>query len=221
MARCLQLLLEKERRNIARELHDELAQGITAVRALAGAIVQRSEGASAVEKPANSIIEVTGELQEGIRKILQNLRSTATQEVNPSISLQTFLSLWHERNPHLPLSVDLEKELPLVSSQLNNTLLRILQEGLTNTLRHAEATQVAVTFRRQEECLELSITDDGRGFKQATSTQAGCGLGLLGIRERIDEFAGALELSSPPSGGCRLLARLPLIQHPSTQEMTA
>ena len=221
MARCLELLLEKERRNIARELHDELAQGITAVRALAGAIAQRSDDHLAVQLPAKSIIDVTGELQEGVRKILQHLRSTATKEVNPAIPLQTFLSLWHERNPHLSLAVDLEAGLPLVSDKINNTLLRILQEGLTNTLRHAAATKISVAFRHQDGWLELSVTDDGCGLEQGASAQAGCGLGLLGIRERMDELGGCVELVKPVSGGCRLQARLPLAQYQCNQEMTS
>jgi two-component system sensor histidine kinase UhpB len=78
VAEQMQARLQAERQSIARELHDELAQGITAVRALAGAIVQRAPDVPALHIPAQSIVAVTGEMQDGVRNILQRLRPAAS-----------------------------------------------------------------------------------------------------------------------------------------------
>lgn len=209
VARCLQASLAAERRSIARELHDELAQGITAVRALAGAIVQRSADLPAVQAPATSIIGVTGELQDGVRKVLQQLRSTAGEGVNPATTLRPFLDCWAQRQPQIGLAINIAGDLPVVAEAVAAALLRVTQEALTNILRHAAASRVSVSLSSTGGWLELCITDDGCGLHAGPSAQAGCGFGLAGMRERLVELGGCLELTTPAGNGCHLSARLP------------
>ncbi|MBK7415759.1 MAG: HAMP domain-containing protein [Dechloromonas sp.] len=210
VARCLQSRLEAERRSIARELHDELAQGITAVRALAGAIVQRSTDQPALQAPANSIIGVTGEMQDGVRNILKSLRSTAKNDQKISTTLRTFLESWEQRQPQINLTVALADPLSAIPETQAATLLRVTQEALTNILRHAAARHVSVSLRQIGVWLELTICDDGCGLDGAPSVQAGCGFGLSGMRERLADFGGSLTFQTPAGGGCQLCARLPV-----------
>ena len=213
VARCLQSRLEAERRSIARELHDELAQGITAVRALAGAIVQRSADQPALLAPANSIIGVTGEMQDGVRNILKSLRSTAKNDQKISTTLRTFLESWAQRQPQINLTVALADPLSAIPETQAATLLRVTQEALTNILRHAAARHVSVSLRQIGVWLELTICDDGCGLDGAPSVQAGCGFGLSGMRERLADFGGSLTFQTPAGGGCQLCARLPAAHH--------
>ena len=213
VARCLQSRLEAERRSIARELHDELAQGITAVRALAGAIVQRSTDQPALQAPANSIIGVTGEMQDGVRNILKSLRSTAKNDQKITATLRSFLESWAQRQPQINLTVALADPLSAIPETQAATLLRVTQEALTNILRHAAARHVSVSLRQIGVWLELTICDDGCGLDGAPSVQAGCGFGLSGMRERLADFGGSLTFQTPAGGGCQLCARLPAAHH--------
>lgn len=219
VARCLQIRLEAERRNIARELHDELAQGITAVRALAGAIVQRSADQPALQAPANSIIGVTGEMQDGVRNILKSLRSTAKNEQKISATLRPFLESWAQRQPQITLTMVLDDELFALPETQTLALLRVTQEALTNILRHAAARHVSISLSQIGDWLELNICDDGCGLHGAPSAQAGCGFGLTGMRERLADFGGSLVFSSPVGGGCQLSARLPAAHHATCLEL--
>lgn len=213
VARCLQSRLEAERRSIARELHDELAQGITAVRALAGAIVQRSGEQPALQLAANSIISVTGEMQDGVRNILKSLRSTAKSDQKISATLRPFLESWAQRQPQITLTMVFDDELFALPETQTSALLRVTQEALTNILRHAAARHVSVNLNLVGDWLVLTICDDGCGLHGAASAQAGCGFGLTGMRERLADFGGSLALSTSAGGGCQLSARLPTAHH--------
>ena len=199
LASQLQAHLEAERRSIAQELHDELAQGITAVRALAGAIVQRSS--LPVQEHAQSIISVTDQIQEGIRRILQRLRPLDSTSLNEA--LQRYLALWRQRYPEVTLQLELDTEAIQVSDAL--AVLRIIQEGLTNVVRHAAATQVLLSLHHQDSSLELKLSDNGRGLGTGFEE----GYGLTGMRERVAALEGELLISCPTEGGFCLRVRLP------------
>jgi two-component system, NarL family, sensor histidine kinase UhpB len=217
VARRMQAGLEEERRVIARELHDELAQGITAVRALAGAIVQRTTDESSLHIPARSIVAVTGEMQDGVRRILYRLRPATTTGL--AETLGRMLANWGEQHPAVKAIGRLEiGDLP-VADAVAATVIRIVQEGLTNVARHAGASQVELAITRDLGWLQLNLTDNGQGRSQRSS-QAGCGLGLTGMAERIAALGGHLQLESPPDGGFRIYARLPeTIPHPLPEEL--
>ena len=214
LARLLQERLEAERRSIAQELHDELAQGITAVRALAGAIVQRSTEQAALHGHAQSIIAVTNQIQEGIHHILQRLRPLGYNAATDlDHALQHYLELWQQHYPDLTLHVDLRTGTIQVGDELALAVLRIIQEGLTNVVRHAAAAQVQLTLHTLQqadgEWLELTLADNGRGLSGKTSGNAGCGFGLTGMRERVAALHGELSIVSMAGGGVCLRARLP------------
>ena len=201
--------LDAARQELARELHDELAQGITAVRALAGAIVQRNEHGSGTRTAAEAIIETSGEMQDGVHRILQQLRSVQGEEADVVCALRDYLSTWSRRHPQIAVDVVLPAGLPALPANLCGAVLRFVQEGLTNVLRHAAAGHVAVALEARAGQLEIRVEDDGRG-PAAPSSQAGSGFGLRGLGERLHAVGGVLKLAAVPGGGCRLAASLPL-----------
>ncbi|KIF80484.1 hypothetical protein TSA66_06090 [Noviherbaspirillum autotrophicum] len=213
-AERLQTKIEDERRGIARELHDELAQGITAVRALAGAIAQRSADQPALHGPAQSIIAVTGQMQDGVRTILRRLRPLqGGPGAGADDTLRRYLQVWQQHYPDITLGMTLAAgPLPLCDDALQ-AIMRITQEGLTNVARHAAATRVEVTLRRlgagDDAWLELILADNGRGLG-VPSPAAGCGFGLAGMRERVLALAGELQFDTAAGSGTRLCVRLPL-----------
>ena len=211
LSRQLQTRLEAERLSIAQELHDELAQGITAVRALAGSIVQRTTELPTLQGHAQSVIEVTNQIQEGIRRILQRLRPLGSDSTSLNQALTRYLMLWRQQYPEIVLQVDLCTDTLQVSDELALAVLRITQEGLTNVVRHAAATQVKLTLHYIHEVdskwLNLTLADNGRGFIEEKGKSSG--FGLTGMRERVAALYGELSISNILSGGAFLQARLP------------
>lgn len=203
----LQARLDEERRAIARELHDELAQGITAVRALAGAIVQRSAEQPALHAPAQGIVAVTGEMQEGVRGILHRLRPPASGSL--AARLERSLLAWQLQHEDIELRSSVAPGDGALGDVVEQTVLRIVQEGLTNVARHAGASRVELDIRRQGDLLQISLRDNGCG-RGSRSAQAGSGLGLTGMAERIALLGGQLNLNNRAAGGFALEACLPL-----------
>lgn len=216
----LQGRLEEERRDIARELHDELAQGITAVRALAGAIVQRSDEVPGIGMPARCIVTTTGEMQEGVRNILLRLRPPAVHGVPLATLLDSLCARWREQHPDIALVGQFEQVTGHLGEALQQGVLRIVQEGLTNVVRHAQASRVDLILTQDELALHLSLSDNGRGRQVGglPSLNAGCGIGLSGVAERVAGLGGELIIDTPAAGGFGLRVRLPLAK--SLEEKT-
>lgn len=216
--RTLQARLEAERQSIARELHDELAQGITAVRAIAGAIQQRSTDQPGIHSHAQAILAMTSHMQDGVRDILQRLRPLR-ENPHPPISngllttLEQHCRHWARLYPQIELQFthDPISREPLPG--ISHTALRLLQECLTNVARHAHARQVSVHVALQDDELQLSVGDDGCGLPDDFARHPrGAHFGLTGMQERVHALAGRLYLERAPAGGLLVRACLPL--HP-------
>jgi len=203
----LQGRLEAERGSIARELHDELAQGITAVRALAGAIAQRTTEQPALHSHAQSIVAVTGEMQNGVRGILHRLRPPPSHGL--AATLQRMLAAWQLQHEEITLSHHLILGEQSVSDKVAQATVRIVQEGLTNIVRHAQASQVELRITHDAGELQISLADNGLGATGQPSPQAGSGLGLSGMAERVALLGGQLSIDHRRNQGFCLLARLP------------
>lgn len=208
LTRAVQAHLESERRSIARELHDELAQGITAVRALAGAIAQRTDGQPALHGHAQSIVAVTGQMQDGVRTILHRLRPPLA---GLSLQLTAFLEGWQRHHPDLALHADLAVDALPPGDELALAVLRIVQESLTNVVRHARARTVRVRVHYLAAAGELlvEVEDDGCGLRAAEAATRGSGFGQAGIRERVGLLGGRLEIVGGSGGGTCVRACLP------------
>ncbi|ENO87220.1 HAMP domain-containing sensor histidine kinase [Thauera linaloolentis] len=209
-ARAVQDRLEAERRLIARELHDELSQGITAVRAIAGAIQQRSTEQPGIHGNAQVILAMTGQMQDGIRTILQRLRQPAPEAPGTAGALvEDACRQWSRLYPQIALDCRIAAGAPTLANEQTHALQRLLQESLTNVARHAQASAVSVALAWNAQTVTLSITDNGLGLR-ADAADPRPRYGLLGMQERVRALGGTLRLERPADGGCRVEASLPL-----------
>lgn len=216
VAQAITQRLEADRCAIARELHDELGQSITAVAALAGAILQRSASSPEISHSAQVIREVASRMHGDVRALLTRLRPPLhDRRQTLDDAIRGYLAAWHQRHPDIELATELFAGPHPLPDDITLATLRVVQESCTNIARHAEAGRVRVRLLRDEGALLLEITDNGRGIQPAAGQP---GFGLTGMRERIDALAGSLDISSPSCGGTRIRARLPL---PSSTAATA
>lgn len=209
VARTVTDRLEADRLAIARELHDELGQSITAVAALAGAIVQRCADNPAVSQSAEVIRDVASRMHDDVRALLTRLRPPAPghDEETLADAVRSYLAAWQSRHPDIELSSELFAGPYPLPDDITLTALRVVQESCTNIVRHAQARHARVRLLREADGLLVEISDDGRGIEPAPGQ---AGFGLTGMRERVAAVAGQLDISSPHGGGTRIRARLPL-----------
>jgi len=195
---------ESERRDIARDLHDEMGPFLFAIRAGVGALRRRGQGAGVAEDCAR-LDEQIAALQGVNRRILARLRPVALEEMGLAGALDTLVRGWREANPHATITLavadcPLDEKTALVA-------YRIAQEGLTNAFRHAEARCVSIDVRPAgARELRVRVDDDGAGLKRDWRQ----GLGLRGMSERIAALGGRLTFKSGEPKGAILEASLPL-----------
>jgi two-component system sensor histidine kinase UhpB len=200
---------EEERARLARELHDEIGQCVTAIHADAVAI--RNRGGAPVRESADAIVEATGRIKDMVRSILRRLRPGALEGLGLGAALRELVGGFRQRNPQLSCALRLAEAAAEVQGETGIALYRTVQECLTNVSRHADARAVEVelglsTGADGQELLECSVRDDGRGFDE----RAGAGFGLLGIRERVKALGGSCLIEGRPGRGSCVTVRLPL-----------
>jgi PAS domain S-box-containing protein len=204
---------EEERRNLARELHDELGQSLNAIKVDAVTIRDRSENVAEVQRSARAIIEVSGQVYDVVRSLMQRLRPVALDELGLRSAVEYGVQQWQRRHPEVRCSFEAQGELDDLSEQLNITLYRLAQECLTNVAKHAQATRVEISLARVaggEHAggeVRFSFEDNGRGFDPGLRRQ---GLGLVGLRERVEALGGHFDLQSAPGQGVRVRASIPV-----------
>lgn len=202
---------EDERRQLARELHDELGQHLNAIKLDAVSIRNWSAGQSSeVHGAARAIVQVTDHVQGIIRDMLHRLRPVGLDELGLSAALEHLAQLWRARNPQTQAVLRIEGNVDGLGERENITIYRIAQEGLTNVVKHARATQVQIDLARDARGVALSMTDDGNG---ATGWNTAAGLGLVGMRERVEALGGQFEIASSAGQGFRLRALIPVAEH--------
>ena len=202
---------EEERRNMSRELHDELGQWLTAIQAEAQAINSMAGSALTIQASAHAISQSASAMHEVIHRMVHNLRPSLLDALGLVDSLRELEKQWCQ--PRLGIACDfvLASDLGDLSDDLKITLFRLVQEALNNIASHAQASQVAVQLRmgkgKTADVILLSIEDDGTGFDPAQPTK---GTGLLGMRERTIAAGGEFDLVSKPGQGVHIIIKLPL-----------
>jgi two-component system sensor histidine kinase UhpB len=185
---------ESERLRIARELHDEVGQTLTAVALLA----EHEARASSV--PAPALLEIAQTVHhslDDVRRIARELRPEALDDLGLVDALIS-LCLRMERQGAMQVVRELEGSLPPLSAEVELVIYRVAQEALTNAFRHARASRVSVGLRHEAGSVVLSVRDDGRGLSATMPAQA---TGLAGMRERAILIAAKLEVDSAAEGG--------------------
>jgi len=201
-------ILEEQVQRIARELHDDAGQLLASVH-LALHEVGRDLAPSARQR-LKDVRGLLDRIEEQLRRISHELRPLILDDLGLVPAIQ-FLGDGVSRRAGIAVIVNgaTEERLPPV---VETTLYRIVQEALNNAARHARATRVTVTLQREDGQVRCSIRDDGIGLPRGTdgTPQAGRGLGLIGIRERIAPLSGTLKIQSGERKGTELLVTIPL-----------
>jgi signal transduction histidine kinase len=201
-------LQDDERRELARELHDELGPLLFAIRANATALAESADdGHVEPGSPVHGILQAGEALQQANRRILEGLSPLYVGELGLEQSLRTLLRNAQSQAPHLELTARIDARLNRIDGLLSQTAYRVIQEGVTNVLRHAEATHVEVDAGIDGKDVAIAIADDGVGL----APEQAFGRGLTGMHERVRALNGTFEVVRE-HGRTLVRCRLPIEQ---------
>jgi PAS domain S-box-containing protein len=213
LSRRLFQIQEDERRHLARELHDQLGQALTAAKIDLQAA--RLEERAIVRRLDDSIAIIERLLQQ-VRQLSLELRPPLLDDLGLVPALRWYLDQQAQR-ADLRVEFFADPALERIDAAIETACFRVAQEALTNVVRHARARTVSVELDRTPEVLHLVVRDDGIGFDVATAQQ-GASLGLLGMRERVALVGGELDCKSAPGRGTEVHAFFPVRFRPGAQE---
>lgn len=207
---------EEERQRISRELHDDLGQALT-THLLALRTLQEDLTSPATELFGHlqALYDQTYEILGKIRRLAKDLRPPVLDTLGLKLAMQTYCTEFTRRT-NLPVVFETDPSLPVLPDVYNITLYRVLQEALTNILKHAEASQVWVDLSVEDNLITLTVQDDGHGFITGESPLNG--IGLAGLQERLTVAGGKLNISSTPKRGTILSAQFPLSDDHKAQQ---
>ena len=198
-----------ERARIARELHDVVGHSVSVMTVQASAVRRLLEPDQENVREALVVVEQTG--REALAEMRRMVGVLRHPEEAPALAPQPSLEqieklVQHTREAGLPVELRIEGEPVQLAAGIDLTAYRLVQEGLTNAIKHARAQRAEVLVRYEAGHVELTVSDDGRGGGDGD----GGGHGLVGMRERVTVYGGKLEAGPSPEGGFRLRARLPI-----------
>ncbi len=204
---------EYERKAIARDLHDDLSQHLTALR-LDASLLARSQAPEEVRQRASSLTDAINELQARVRDLIARLRPVALDELGLCAALEHFVSLWQKRSPDCILRLESDPRMDSLGEASALTAYRVVQEGVVNALRHARARRIIVRARvltraDGSETAAIVVEDDGKGCGPDGPVP---GYGLRGMRERLQASHGELLFHANSPAGLILEAQLPLTE---------
>ena len=201
---------EDERRRIARNLHDDLGQLLLVLK-LEVTLLQRQCETPQAQGSITSIATRVEETIEAVRRIVDDLHPTALEDLGLNCALQALARRATERLG-IEVTLHCDEDDPPVSDRLATALYRCAQEALTNAIRHAQATDIAIELFCDDGQVRLTVQDNGQGLPRGDHTPAtdGGGHGLRGLRERLEAFDGMLWLEDAPGAGARLRVRVPV-----------
>ncbi len=210
LTRWIDQHVEEERRLIARELHDELGQSVTAMRSLALSIAQRTAGVDAEsERAARVVAEESSRLYDAMHGMIPRLAPLVLDSFGLAEALADLVERTRRSQPGLQVDVDVQLGETRLAAEAALTLFRAAQEGLTNAIRHGQAGQVRLRVSGEGGAVRLSVTDDGRGLSPEGVPRSGH-YGLRWLDERVQRLGGRLQVVPAMPRGVALEVRLPL-----------
>ncbi len=214
LTRRLIEIRHEERRALARELHDEFGQNLSAILAFANTIEMasaRENRDDAIAQDARMISQATHQLMASLRDALKRLRNPLPEELGLEASLVNLVESWRSQSATQPtIQLDLRGDFTDISGPAANTAYRVAQECLTNALRHGAAREISLRVERragEDDALLIRVEDDGGG--DAARVAQSAGFGLTGIRERVAAAGGSLSIL-PANRGLSIAATIPL-----------
>ena len=211
-------LQDEERADLARDLHDEIGPHLFAVNVDAQVIggLAGSDRADDIRNHVKSIQAGVGHMQRLVREILSRLRPTRATELGLNAALADLAAFWQARRPDMAIELEVPKAEKGLTETLKDVIYRVVQEGLANAVRHADARRVEVSVRLARGEAVVRVKDDGAGVAAASDTAPGVavgGLGLIGMRERVrapPACWSSIRGGANGDGGWEVTARLPL-----------
>ncbi|MEQ1694288.1 MAG: ATP-binding protein [Hyphomicrobiaceae bacterium] len=204
-------LEDHERRELARELHDEFGPYLFAVRAnltslMTDAAADPSAAAVARAKKCSAALEQISALQQLNRRVLQRLRPPALDELGLDGALRGLIANWRENNPEMGINLVNGIAALGLDQTTELTVYRVVQEGLTNVFRHAHASHVSIAIHAASvDRIVVRVSDNGTGLAGGVRP----GFGLSGMRDRVRALGGVISMTNNPTGGFTLSVELP------------
>jgi signal transduction histidine kinase len=196
---------EQERRRWARELHDETLQGLAGFQVLLSSALRRSDSAS-LEGAVRMAVEQIGTEIEKLRMLITELRPAALDELGLQPAIESLASrVAAVEGLEVETEVSLGAEDERLSPELETAVYRLVQEALTNVVKHAHASRVAIEIVAHDGHVDVGVRDDGNGFDPALPRE---GFGITGMRERVGLADGSLTITSSPGEGTLVTALL-------------
>jgi two-component system sensor histidine kinase UhpB len=206
--KLLHARIEEERAALALELHDELGQSLTAIRSIAKSLMQHPNVAgSPIEQHAKMLFDTAGMTSDAMHRMIPRLRPIKLEGMGLVDAVRDLLTQSQQNNPNLRLDLAVSGELSAMDDELELTAYRIVQEAVTNIIRHAQASRAHVTIEVREERLHLSIADNGIG---AQTLKRDGHYGVRGMQERAESHGGMIEFIPSNEGGLEVQAIFPL-----------
>ena len=207
----LVLAQEDERQRIARELHDQLGQQLTALRLTLELLKAQAVEGTELRVQVETLEELARQLDQDVAFRVWELRPTVLEDLGLRAALTNYVSNWSKHfgipaRLHTRPSTD-----ERLTSEIETMLYRLAQEALNNVAKHARAGHVDVVLERGSEYVSVIIEDDGVGFDPADPQTAGDGLGLIGMRERAAMVGADLQIESTPGRGTTVIVRTPVV----------
>jgi signal transduction histidine kinase len=201
---------EDERRRIAREMHDQFGEQLTALGLRIRALKESCAGASELEARVEALEQVAQQLDRDVDHLVWELRPTALDDLGLRAALANYIQDWSMR---VGISAELHTAgltTDRLASEIETTLYRIAQEALNNIAKHAHASHVEIILERRGDQVTLIVEDDGVGFDPGGTDADRRGFGLLGMQERAALVGATLEIESAPGEGTTIFVRMPV-----------
>lgn len=215
LTHVIQKHIEDERRSLARELHDELGQYVTAIKTFAVAIANKTKpseqaaGMPDVEGHARIIVSAANQIYDGMHNIIRQLRPGSLDNLGLAETLKDVVSSYQMQNPHIKINLQLKGDLHGLGETVSINLYRIVQESINNALKYAEATSIDVKLTKfKTDNLQLDVVDNGIGMEVESVDQTSH-FGILGMRERAQALHGSFKIVSVKGKGTAIHVKIP------------
>ena len=210
LSRHLIRVAEEEKAKLARELHDTLGSSLTAISMDLNWVVKRlPEGRDDLRDRLQRGLKMLAETVELKHQVIEGLRPSHLDNLGLTFAMRTHCQEF-SRLTGMPCAMEVIEDFDDLDPALSIVLYRVVQEGLTNVMRHAQAKNVHVSLRREDGGLRLQIRDDGVGFADGSATRR-ASHGLLGMRERVRQVGGTFSASNAEGGGVQLDVFIPSV----------
>lgn len=204
---------EEERRHIARELHDQLGQDLAALLLEITALAHAARPNQAIAGRVAQVQRLAHQISAEVRTLALQLHPPTLEHLGLAVTLQHTVEEW-SAHAHVPVDIHMSgMDGPPLPTEVEIAIYRLVQECLTNILKHAQASDVSLIIERRADTVQLIVEDDGMGFDLAAAQQRAYTtrrLGLIGMQERVAQLAGTLTIESEPGRGTTVIVHIPL-----------